>query len=237
VDDILTRTARQTSVERVIAVARAEAALLGVRSGSFHLTAPHASQVGTKVVIAAFGYKREWIAAYRDPQFRCHDPVPDHVMRSGQVMSYREALGQLNLKPAQAQFAEKLHAAGLTDAMALPVYGPFDFDTFATFSIGRAFTAEDAGTINRIVAIVEIANRRIAQLVESTKPLASPLSERELEVLHWIGLSKSNGDIATILGLSPGSVDTYVRRLFAKLEVNDRIAAAVKGFRLGLIRH
>ena len=236
-DDILTRTARQNSVERVIAVARAEGALLGVRCASFHLTAPHASQVGNKVVIAAFGHKREWISAYRDPKVRQHDPVPDHVMRSGRVMSYRQALSELTLKPAQAAFAERLHAAGLADAMALPVYGPFDFDTFATFSIGRAFTADDAGTINRIVAIVEIANRRIAQLVESTTALSIPLSERELEVLHWIGLSKSNGDIATILGLSAGSIDTYVRRLFVKLEVNDRIAAAVKGFRLGLIRY
>ena len=236
-DDILTRTARQTSVERVIGMARAEAAQLGVKCGSLHLTAPHTSQVGNKVVIAAFGHRRDWISAYRDPQVRQHDPVPDHVMRSGRVMSYRQALSELTLKPAQTAFAERLHAAGLADAMALPVYGPFDFDTFATFSIKRAFTSDDAGTINRIVAIVEIANRRIAQLVESTTALTIPLSERELEVLHWIGLSKSNGDIATILALSPGSVDTYVRRLFAKLEVNDRIAAAVKGFRLGLIRY
>jgi DNA-binding CsgD family transcriptional regulator len=121
--------------------------------------------------------------------------------------------------------------------MALPVYGPFDFDTFASFSIGRPFTEEDAGKVNRIVAVVEIANRRIAQLVESRTGLDIALSERELEVLRWIGLSKSNGDIATILDISPGSIDTYVRRLFAKLEVNDRIAAAVKGFRLGLIRY
>lgn len=236
-DDILTRTARQSSIEKVIAVARSEAARLGVKSATLHLTAPHASQVGTKVVITAFGHKREWITSYRDPQVRRHDPVPDHVMRAGRAMSYRAALAELTLKPAQTAFAERVHAAGLADAMALPVYGPFDFDTFATFSIGRAFTVDDAATITQIISIVEIANRRIAHLVESKTALTIPLSDRELEVLHWIGLSKSNGDIATILELSPGSVDTYVRRLFAKLEVNDRIAAAVKGFRLGLIRH
>ncbi len=233
---MLSRTAGQNSVEKVIAVARAGASRLGVRCATFHLTAPHASQVGNKVVIVAFGHRREWITGYRDPAVRRHDPVPDHVMRSGRVMTYRQALEEMALKPAQAAFAARLDAAGLGETMALPVYGPFDFDTFATFSIGRAFTPDDAGTVNRIVAIVEIANRRIAQLVESRSALDIALSEREREVLHWIGLSKSNGDIATILALSPASVDTYVRRLFAKLEVNDRIAAAVKGFRLGLIR-
>jgi LuxR family transcriptional regulator/LuxR family quorum-sensing system transcriptional regulator CciR len=236
-EQVLARVDRQISVERVIAVARAEGSSLGVKAATFHLTAPHASQVGPRVVIAAFGHSRDWIGTYRDPKVRQHDPVPDHVMRSGRVMTYGQALDELSLKPAQAAFAQQLRAAGLADTMALPVYGPFDFDTFATFSIGRPFTAEDAGTINRIVAMVEIANRRIAQLVESRSALDISLSERELEVLHWIGLSKSNGDIATILNISPGSIDTYVRRLFAKLEVNDRIAAAVKGFRLGLIRY
>ena len=236
-EKVLSRIDRQISVEKVIAVARAEGSQLGVKAATFHLTAPHASQVGPNVVIAAFGHKRDWISAYRDPKIRQHDPVPDHVMRAGRVMSYGQALSEISLKPDQAAFAQRLHAAGLTDMMALPVYGPFDFDTFASFSVGRPFTEEDAGKVNRIVAVVEIANRRIAQLVESRTGLDIALSERELEVLRWIGLSKSNGDIATILDISPGSIDTYVRRLFAKLEVNDRIAAAVKGFRLGLIRY
>jgi DNA-binding CsgD family transcriptional regulator len=63
------------------------------------------------------------------------------------------------------------------------------------------------------------------------------LSERELAVLNWMGRSKSNGDIATILGISPATVDTYARRIFAKLGTNDRIASVVKGVRLGLIRY
>ena len=158
-------------------------------------------------------------------------------MRTGKVLSYAEALADLTLTPEQAQFVEGCHGVGMIDAMAMPIYGPFDFDTYATFSLGRPFGPEDAGIVNRIVAIVEVANRRIAQLLESRTAIDIPLSEREGEVLHWIGLSKSNGDIATILGLSPATIDTYIRRLFAKLGVNDRIAAAVQGIRLGLIRY
>ena len=236
-EDILVKAAEQTSVEKVIRVAKTAAFAVGVKAGSFHLTAPHASQVGPKVVIAAFGHDREWITEYRDAKFRKHDPVPDHVMRTGRVMTYEEALAELTLSSPQAAFVERARAVGFTNSMAMPVYGPFDFDTYATLSLGRPFTGNDAHIVNRIVAIVEVANRRIAQLLENRTAIDIPLSERESEVLHWIGLSKSNGDIATILNISPSTIDTYVRRLFAKLGVNDRIAAAVQGIRIGLIRY
>jgi hypothetical protein len=60
-EQVLARVDRQISVERVIAVARAEGSVLGVRAATFHLTAPHASQVGPRVVIAAFGHNRDSI--------------------------------------------------------------------------------------------------------------------------------------------------------------------------------
>ena len=47
---------------------------------------------------------------------------------------------------------------------------------------------------------------------------------------------KSNGVIADILSISPGTVDTYLRRIFEKLDVTDRTSAAVKGVSMGLIR-
>ena len=44
-EKVLSRIDRQISVEKVIAVARAEGSQLGVKAATFHLTAPHASQV------------------------------------------------------------------------------------------------------------------------------------------------------------------------------------------------
>ena len=46
---------------------------------------------------------------------------------------------------------------------------------------------------------------------------------------------KSNGVIAEILGISDHTVDTLVRRVFAKLGVGDRISAAIKGIGAGLV--
>lgn len=53
------------------------------------------------------------------------------------------------------------------------------------------------------------------------------LSAREEEVLALIALGKSNGAIGHELFLSVDTIKTYVRRLYAKLGVNNRAQAAL----------
>ena len=62
------------------------------------------------------------------------------------------------------------------------------------------------------------------------------LTPREAEVLTWIARGKSNSVIADILGVSPHTVDTLVRRIYGKLEVADRTTAAIHGIGAGLIQ-
>jgi DNA-binding NarL/FixJ family response regulator len=80
-------------------------------------------------------------------------------------------------------------------------------------------------------------NRRIGQLVARKLDVSLQFSRRELEVLKWMGYSKSNTDIGTILGILFTTADTYVRRFFDKLGVYDRISTVIKGARLGYIRY
>jgi DNA-binding CsgD family transcriptional regulator len=52
------------------------------------------------------------------------------------------------------------------------------------------------------------------------------LTPRESEVLHWLGQGKSNGEIAQILGLKPATVGKHLERIYPKLGVENRTAAA-----------
>jgi NarL family two-component system response regulator LiaR len=83
-------------------------------------------------------------------------------------------------------------------------------------------------------------------LVEQLKPVTSAskttqsippgtLSERELEVLHFIVEGYSNPEIARALYLSEHTVKTHVRGIMNKLLVNDRVQAAVVALRSGLM--
>jgi DNA-binding NarL/FixJ family response regulator len=53
-------------------------------------------------------------------------------------------------------------------------------------------------------------------------PAAPPLSEREEQVLRQIAHGLTHAQIATRLGISPHTVDTYVKRIRAKLGVGNK---------------
>lgn len=53
------------------------------------------------------------------------------------------------------------------------------------------------------------------------------LSPRESEVLRWVAQGKTNSEIATILGVSPGTVKRHLENLYPKLGVENRHAAAM----------
>ena len=56
--------------------------------------------------------------------------------------------------------------------------------------------------------------------------LLSALTKREKEVLDLIGCGYSNTDIAKILVISPHTVNDYTKKIYRKLNVNNRHAAA-----------
>ena len=76
----------------------------------------------------------------------------------------------------------------------------------------------------------EIAPKVFAQMgsidPEKTKYLDT-LSPRELEVLRLIGEGKNNREISSNLHLSIGTVKNYITQILSKLEMRDRIAAAL----------
>ena len=71
------------------------------------------------------------------------------------------------------------------------------------------------------------AELRLAERRREPGPgaLATRLSPREREVLHWIAEGKRDGEIALILGVSPKTVSKHVEHILAKLRVSNRTAA------------
>lgn len=64
--------------------------------------------------------------------------------------------------------------------------------------------------------------------------LATPLSEREAEVVRLLADGLSNREIAAMLFVAESTVKTHVEHIVAKLGVSDRIQAAVWAVRSGL---
>jgi len=57
---------------------------------------------------------------------------------------------------------------------------------------------------------------------------AQGLTTREAEVLAWVARGKTNSDVATILGMRLRTVKKHIERVFQKLGVESRTAAALR---------
>lgn len=64
---------------------------------------------------------------------------------------------------------------------------------------------------------------------------AMRLTRREIEVLELAAEGGEVHQLAEQLALSPATVRTHLKNIYAKLEANNRTAAVVKAMRLGLI--
>ena len=76
----------------------------------------------------------------------------------------------------------------------------------------------------------EVAPKVFAQIkpIDSANTrLIDILSFRELEVLQLVGHGQNNREISTTLHLSIGTVKNYISQILQKLELRDRIAAAL----------
>jgi DNA-binding CsgD family transcriptional regulator len=73
-------------------------------------------------------------------------------------------------------------------------------------------------------------------LSEAIPGTASPLSTRQRAVLEWIGRGKSNKEIAKDLGITPETVKSHVKNIFAKLAVGRRAQAVARAQSLGIIK-
>lgn len=89
-------------------------------------------------------------------------------------------------------------------------------------------------TINDLLAAIHSRlarhterSRRIPNFSNIAPLRALGLSPKEAEVLLWVAQGKSNGDVATILSITEGTVKKHLEHIFEKLCVEKRGAASL----------
>jgi DNA-binding NarL/FixJ family response regulator len=93
-------------------------------------------------------------------------------------------------------------------------------------AMGVVSKAEPGESIIRALEMITSGTRLCSAEAEPApdlaQPISCPLSEREEQVLQQIAHGRTHGQIATRLGISPHTVDTYVKRIRSKLGVGNK---------------
>lgn len=79
----------------------------------------------------------------------------------------------------------------------------------------------------------DLTERFLAEVSGAADGDDGGLAPREVETLRWIALGFTHTQIATRMGLSPATVDTYAKRLRAKLNVSNKAELTRVAIELG----
>jgi DNA-binding CsgD family transcriptional regulator len=195
-------------------------------------TGPRASDAAPPV---HHGFSAAIVDAYLGSDYQRVDVAHRAAMALGKPLRWSDAWAAVEITADERRFLELMRSVGLGDGFTLPCYGPNGRNGY--IGIGRMDNdaRTDEGSLLEMHLSAQAAHLRIGDFALGLPEHERHLSAREREVLDWVARGKSNGVIADILSISAGTVDTYLRRIYDKLEVADRTSAAVKGVGMGLI--
>lgn len=208
----------------------------GVDVSSYHIIAKNLRAIPIDVGLIRENFPRDWVVKYMDKHYDDYDPVLEQSRREARPFHWFDVDEKFALNAKQKQFLVELRESGLTDGLAIPVFGPKG--TMAYFGLGAVggqLDLTEAEMMELQFACLQTHNRYL-DLSKITEPAPKKkLSPRETEVLSLVASGLSNNYIAERLGISENTVDTMLRRVFAKLDVNNRISAVIRGIGCGLI--
>lgn len=166
-----------------------------------------------------------WSQAYPE-RLRYEDPLPELALRLCRPVRWSEARAIEPPGRQEGAFYAFLSGLGFEEGLALPTYGPGARTGFVGLPAAPDARTDDE-TAAAVHAVAQMSFLRYCELIDAQEPIDVRLSERELDVVYWIAMGKSNSVIAEILGISAETVDSYVRRAFRKLGVSDRTSAVL----------
>ncbi|MGE3693282.1 MAG: LuxR C-terminal-related transcriptional regulator [Novosphingobium sp.] len=226
----------EETISTILAESEEKLRALGAIAGAYHMTPAFHSQVSNRTVVAHFGFSARLGERYLEREFFEANPIPDLVMQAGHAMTWKEAHYGHDLSEPQRAFLRECVEEGITEGIAVPLFGSNSRNSYAAISFGRPVHDVSEGAIVEAIQYAQSAHQRICTIIDRDTAGKVRLSGREKDVLYWMAQGKSNNDIATILGISKATTDMFTARLFGKLGVNDRVTAVIEGLSRGLIQ-
>lgn len=202
----------------------------GVKMASYHA----AKRDGTSGNIFVDGFPDDWVCHYLEADLVQIDPIPALAAKLSRPFHWHEIENLAEDRKRSHMFLEELKSYGIGDGLAFYVFGPGTRNAYVGLGFGVDHIELPSDRIFEMQCVAQAGHLRVCALNDLDMS-APKLTPREAEVLDWVSRGKSNAVIAEILGVSTHTVDTLLRRIYAKLNVTDRTTAAIRGVGSGII--
>jgi DNA-binding CsgD family transcriptional regulator len=208
--------------------------LFGVELYRYHVVAEGLRSLTFLESLRLSTFPAEWMQRYALSGFFDTDPVIQAAQVSTKPFRWWDVEQGPELSEHQRSYFRELRTFGFKDGWGVPVFGPAQLVGY--FGVGTMTRSLDLSETESLAlqAVCERAHLRMFDFNVGARQRVA-LSAREREVLEWVSVGKSNEVIASILNISPHTVDTHLRRIFRKLESFNRTEAVIAGFQSGAL--
>jgi len=201
-----------------------------------YLHLPPAGDAGREATrLRASGFPEDWIRRYAGERLYRVDPMAVFSRQSGAPFFWSDIAHLKTISAAERAYLDALERADLGEGLGLQVFGPGGRNGFCALGLDPAAPHPTGLQIRAFQWACQLAHLRACALLAAQAGPPPHLTDRERDILEWVARGKSNAVVATVLGISPHTVDTYMRRIYEKLGVNDRVSATLRGIGCGLI--
>lgn len=201
----------------------------------FHFPPIGAVDFDRTKIIVWLGYPEAWVEAYQNAGYVENDPVVARLLRENHPVWTQDILNAPDASQDEMKYLKLLIHCGVHNDLAVPVFGPGGRNGGYGIGFQDDATQLTALEINEIQWICQTAHIQYCELLDRKFEKAPQLSGRETEVLRLIAQGRTNTQVASKLEVTSKTIETYLSRIFAKLDVNDRMTAALRAISSGAI--
>lgn len=210
--------------------------VLGAERISYHHLPPIGAQgFSDTLTVTTDGFPREVVERYRIREYHKVDPVIRLALQTTHPFLWSEAFRLPDLSDAEKAYVAETIRDGLSDGVAIPVFGPMGRNGYTGMGFGKGNPPFCDRRVAKLQICAQATHLQYCRMLMARSPSPISLSAREREVLLQLSRGRSKPQIAEATQLSQNTVDTYVRRIFDKLGVSDRTTAILRAMALGLI--
>lgn len=208
---------------------------LGVDALSYYHMAPPGSLDFSEKYFAAIGFEEDLAAVQRRNHDLFSSPCASRSNPITEPVFWPNVLEKLKFTDSQKEYLIKSYFHSSSNGLVLPVFGPKGRNGYVLLRFEDSnchFTSSNVDIANYAAYH---AHLQFCRLRAKNEDNIVHLTDREKEVLTWVARGKSNSVIAEIVGISPHTVNGYLRRIYLKTRTSDRTSAALRAIGDSLI--
>jgi LuxR family transcriptional regulator, quorum-sensing system regulator BjaR1 len=218
------------SIDQLNAAAGAVLAPYGVTSFSANLITAPGRLVRPGIL---FGHRwLDWSRLYNRKGYAEFDPALAMLRRMSVPFTWSEAQHRFGSPEGARVIRDCLEHTGASEGLVVPVRERDGAVFTAAFSGPDLVTDGAARAMLQLIGHYYVSRGCDLAFDIAFNPIC-PLTSRQIDCLRWVHEGKTDGEIATILGISPHTAHTHIENAMRALGVTKRAIAARYAYKSG----